>query len=382
MRIIKENIAWFAPTVAIMVLGVGLLKSDGVFSFFGADTNEQAEAAENSRVTALNSTVLAALEASNRAASEQDAEDEAMEVSRNAPLDLVQLTSEATEPTPEPVTVAAFDPSGAAEFFTTAQANLAANDQCQNDLASLAASAKVYFPTGGLSAEDAGLSSVRLIGLVAADCPGLTIQVEGHSDPSGDPVINQALSERRAEAVIARLAASGIDTSKFVAVGYGDTKPSNLRGTQSPAYYDRRVEFSVVQTAQRVSFNTSAQPWQTPSAECVSELESKAARIRHFYEPRSITAASNEMAEVYDLAAAVENCEGAWLRIIGQHSDEPSSRETVSTGRLRALAVLSSLVSAGFSQDHLLIAAPSYSVDIAGQPGLPNSRVEFQVVSN
>ena len=57
------------------------------------------------------------------------------------------------------------------------------------------------------------MAQARLIGVIAQNCPGVTIQIEGHSDPSGDPQVNLRLSQKRADSVLSRIAAAGIDTS-------------------------------------------------------------------------------------------------------------------------------------------------------------------------
>jgi len=49
--------------------------------------------------------------------------------------------------------------------------------------------------------------------------------IEGHTDPSGDAAADQALSERRAAAVKARLVALGVPASRLFATGLGATRP-------------------------------------------------------------------------------------------------------------------------------------------------------------
>lgn len=49
--------------------------------------------------------------------------------------------------------------------------------------------------------------------------------VEGHTDASGTPTYNLDLSQRRARSVVRYLNEQGVDTSKLLARGYGQTKP-------------------------------------------------------------------------------------------------------------------------------------------------------------
>lgn len=49
--------------------------------------------------------------------------------------------------------------------------------------------------------------------------------VEGHTDAAGTQNYNQDLSERRARSVVRYLNEQGVDTSKLLARGYGQSKP-------------------------------------------------------------------------------------------------------------------------------------------------------------
>ena len=67
--------------------------------------------------------------------------------------------------------------------------------------------------------------------------------VEGHTDSVGTDQANQVLSERRAEAVRARLAERhGLDTGQWGAVGYGRSRPREPNGTIEGRARNRRVE--------------------------------------------------------------------------------------------------------------------------------------------
>ena len=65
---------------------------------------------------------------------------------------------------------------------------------------------------------------IKLLGDALRTVAGVFL-VEGHTDDSGDAGVNQALSEKRAEAVKARLIADGIAAERLFAIGYGATRP-------------------------------------------------------------------------------------------------------------------------------------------------------------
>jgi OOP family OmpA-OmpF porin len=56
--------------------------------------------------------------------------------------------------------------------------------------------------------------------------PALKVEVAGHTDSRGDAKYNQALSERRAQAVYDYLVEHGIDTARLIGpVGFGENRP-------------------------------------------------------------------------------------------------------------------------------------------------------------
>ncbi len=72
--------------------------------------------------------------------------------------------------------------------------------------------------------------------------PDLKLSVEGHTDSVGAPASNKLLSENRAKAVVAALAAKGIDGKRLTAVGWGQDKPVADNSTDEGRAKNRRVE--------------------------------------------------------------------------------------------------------------------------------------------
>jgi len=74
--------------------------------------------------------------------------------------------------------------------------------------------------------------------------PDLKLQIEGHTDNQGNSAANQALSEKRAQAVQAWLTAHGIPASRLTAKGFGQTQPVADNGTEDGRAKNRRVELA------------------------------------------------------------------------------------------------------------------------------------------
>ncbi len=398
MSNIVKHLPWIAPTVAIIAVGSGFLDRINI-SFDGGREEAAVQAPVVAEPTAAEA-ALAAVEpvapavvtpepepedaAAQLAAllTESNADLEGVEVTRNQGFSLDTL-EQATDTAIGAAAAAQPEvnsgPVGA-DFFAAAQANIARDRQCIDDLRTLAGQARVYFPSGGLTGEQSGIEQARLLGILAQQCPGVRIQVEGHSDPSGNPVRNQQLSLERAEAVITRVVSSGVDASLFVAVGRGDNVPSLVSGPQPSSYYDRRVEFSVVESAQQASFvapSFGAPGTNFRVAACVSQLEAAVQGATIEYLPRGMTISNSDLALATRLGEIAANCPEARLRIVGQHNDDPRAGEDASTGRLRAVVLMTKLVSEGIPSEQLILGAPSDPRPVAG---LSNSRIDFQVI--
>jgi outer membrane protein OmpA-like peptidoglycan-associated protein len=100
----------------------------------------------------------------------------------------------------------------------------------------------IHFDTGKaaiLPDSEAALSEI--VKLLQQDAD-LKLRVEGHTDNQGNAAANQALSEKRAQAVVVWLTAHGIAANRLTAKGFGQTKPIEDNGTEDGRAKNRRVE--------------------------------------------------------------------------------------------------------------------------------------------
>ncbi|MEJ6069575.1 OmpA family protein, partial [Psychrobacter sp. 16-Bac2893] len=75
--------------------------------------------------------------------------------------------------------------------------------------------------------------------------PNMTLMIIGHTDKTADAAYNLKLSEERAQAMKAYLVAQGVDPSKLMTKGMGETDPVADNTTDQGRFRNRRIEFVV-----------------------------------------------------------------------------------------------------------------------------------------
>jgi len=74
----------------------------------------------------------------------------------------------------------------------------------------------------------------------------MRIEIDGHTDNTGDATANLSLSNNRAVAVKEYLVNKGIDGSRLLATGFGQTKPVDSNDTEAGRKNNRRTEFKIL----------------------------------------------------------------------------------------------------------------------------------------
>jgi outer membrane protein OmpA-like peptidoglycan-associated protein len=87
-----------------------------------------------------------------------------------------------------------------------------------------------------------GINNVKKLAAFLTKYPERRVMIEGHTDSTGSESHNQALSERRAQAVQTALAGMGISSDRVEARGYGESSPVASNGNAAGRQMNRRVE--------------------------------------------------------------------------------------------------------------------------------------------
>lgn len=101
----------------------------------------------------------------------------------------------------------------------------------------------LYFKSGSAElADDFSARQLAAVGKALAALPGARFEIGGHTDSVGSDEANQALSERRAEAIRTRLMEDyGLRPGAVAARGYGESQPVADNGTEAGRARNRRV---------------------------------------------------------------------------------------------------------------------------------------------
>ena len=84
------------------------------------------------------------------------------------------------------------------------------------------------------------------VSMVLKEYDKTVIEVAGHTDSSGSDQYNQALSERRAQAVAGYLSSHGVKTQRLITIGAGEAHPVASNDTEQGRASNRRVELTIV----------------------------------------------------------------------------------------------------------------------------------------
>ncbi len=100
----------------------------------------------------------------------------------------------------------------------------------------------VYFDTAEATLKPESEQTLGQVLALLQRKPALRLQVAGHTDSQGEAGYNQALSRRRAEAVVAWLVGRGIAASRLAAEGHGESRPVASNASEEGRARNRRVE--------------------------------------------------------------------------------------------------------------------------------------------
>lgn len=157
---------------------------------------------------------------------------------------------DASVPTPLPDPVAAYLDRMAAEL----RAKLpGAEVKRDGEILEVRLPANLLFDSGKAGVKGSGRKSVASAAEILKRFPETLVTVEGHTDSTGDPARNQALSEQRARSVFDLLVRGGVAPLRISMRGYGERVPVADNRTPAGRMANRRVEMKILPDRDRKS---------------------------------------------------------------------------------------------------------------------------------
>jgi curli biogenesis system outer membrane secretion channel CsgG len=102
----------------------------------------------------------------------------------------------------------------------------------------------ILFDTDSDRVKPESAAVLQMIARVLTTTPDLNVEIDGHTDATGNAAHNMDLSKRRAEAVKNILVSQfSIDAGRLTTAGFGATKPIDTNDTAAGKANNRRVEF-------------------------------------------------------------------------------------------------------------------------------------------
>ena len=102
----------------------------------------------------------------------------------------------------------------------------------------------ILFDTDSDRIKPESAAVLQMIAHALTATPDLNLEIDGHTDATGNPAHNMDLSKRRAEAVKSILVSQfGIDAGRLATAGFGSSKPIDTNNTAAGKAQNRRVEF-------------------------------------------------------------------------------------------------------------------------------------------
>jgi len=125
--------------------------------------------------------------------------------------------------------------------------------ECARDVNDVLARQKITFTPGSAEIDSKAGAVMTALADVLKDCPGVKMEVAGHTDSQGSEEGNRALSQARAESVILALQGRQVDVSGLLAKGYGEAVPLGENETDAGRESNRRIEFTLIGADRPVS---------------------------------------------------------------------------------------------------------------------------------
>jgi OOP family OmpA-OmpF porin len=119
-------------------------------------------------------------------------------------------------------------------------------EECVEQINAAVERKKITFAPSSTDIEADAIPTIDAIAEVVRDCQTVKIEIGGHTDSQGREVMNEQLSQARADAVLNAIMSRRVLTTNLTAKGYGEAAPIADNGTEEGREANRRIEFKLI----------------------------------------------------------------------------------------------------------------------------------------
>lgn len=120
-------------------------------------------------------------------------------------------------------------------------------EECKEQIVVVIGDRKIRFEPGSDQLDSEGRDIMDDLADVLRECGDMALEIRGYTDSQGREVMNQQLSQSRAETVLRELRTRRVLTANFRAVGLGEENPIADNGTEEGREANRRIEFALIE---------------------------------------------------------------------------------------------------------------------------------------
>lgn len=103
----------------------------------------------------------------------------------------------------------------------------------------------ILFDTGKADLKAAAQSNINQLAAIMKNYPENVLTIKGYTDDTGAAMVNNPLSQQRAEAVRSQIIAAGVPAGTVTAIGMGSANPVDPAKTKEAHAKNRRVEIEI-----------------------------------------------------------------------------------------------------------------------------------------
>ena len=131
--------------------------------------------------------------------------------------------------------------------------NIPTPQECVDRINAILAAGKIAFEPSSAEISASAEATIETIANIAQQCDRVQMEIGGHTDSQGREIMNEELSQQRADAVLLALQQRRVRTRNFSAKGYGEAEPIADNGSEAGREANRRIEFKLLTDARAVA---------------------------------------------------------------------------------------------------------------------------------